>query len=154
MGGVKRKILFRFFWIMIFEYNYLHLVTICNRLDTYRFCYFYFLLLFVLCGDVTEPEQSKNIYMTYTRFRLTCYLVCGILRWTRNGYIFLSTGQVTMKYVTRILRIIYRKIDVKWIDYYWLLRNFYFEKTCMVGNTYSILVILRDIDWCFYVMGS
>ena len=60
-----------------------------------------------------------------------------------------------MKYVTRILRVIYRKIGVKWIDYYWLLRNFYFEKTYIVGNTYSILVILRDIDrFFFFVLGS
>ena len=73
---------------MIFEYNYLHLVTICNRLDTYRFCYFYFLLLFVLCSDVTEPEQSKNNYMTFTRFRITCYLVCDI---------YVEVGMVTYR---------------------------------------------------------
>ena len=78
-GAHKRKRFCTFVLDYDFEYN-MQFVTICNRLDTYRFCYFYFLLLFVLCGDVTEPEQSKNIYMTYTRFRLTCYLVCDILR--------------------------------------------------------------------------
>ena len=38
-------------------------------------------------------------------------------------------------------------------SHYWLLRNFYFEKTYIVGNTYSILVILRDIDRFFFRIG-
>ena len=62
-GGAHKRKNFTFVLDYDIEYN-MQFVTICNRLDTYRFCYFYYLLLFVLCGDVTEPEQSENIYMT------------------------------------------------------------------------------------------
>ena len=57
-----------------------------------------------------------------------------------------------MKYVTRIFtsNILKnrRKIN-RLIEYYviFILKN-------IDSNTYRILVILRDIDRCFYVMGS